>query len=194
MLTLALNWGNRPDSRSGGLTASPLWREGWFCRSESGWLCEERILYTLRDTDHFSGSLTHDLITIRTELAVAQVESLYRLFPGTTEESQESRSYLDSNQPLHPYGNVSTCSNMPGYNAAPLQATQLSTHVEIQRSRFDSRRYHIFWEVVGLERSPLSLVSTIEELLGRKSSGSGLESRDYGRRDPSRWPHGTFYP
>jgi hypothetical protein len=33
---------------------------------------------------------------------------------------------------------------------------------------------------VGLERSPLSLVSTIEELLGRKSSGSGLESRDYG--------------
>jgi hypothetical protein len=31
---------------------------------------------------------------------------------------------------------------------------------------------------------PLSLVSTIEELLERKSSGSGLESRDYGRRDP----------
>jgi hypothetical protein len=35
---------------------------------------------------------------------------------------------------------------------------------------------------VGLERGPLSLVSTIEELLGRKSSGSGLESREYGRR------------
>jgi hypothetical protein len=33
---------------------------------------------------------------------------------------------------------------------------------------------------VGLERGPLSLVSTIEELLGRKSSGSGLESREYG--------------
>jgi hypothetical protein len=26
----------------------------------------------------------------------------------------------------------------------------------------------MFWEVVGLERGPLSLVSTIEELLGRK--------------------------
>jgi hypothetical protein len=39
-----------------------------------------------------------------------------------------------------------------------------------------------FWEVVGLERSPLSLASTTEELLGRKSSGSGLENRDYGRR------------
>jgi hypothetical protein len=38
---------------------------------------------------------------------------------------------------------------------------------------------------VGLERGPLSLVSTIEELLGRKRSGSGLESREYGRRDPS---------
>jgi hypothetical protein len=29
-------------------------------------------------------------------------------------------------------------------------------------------------------------VSTTEELLGRKSSGSGLENREYGRRDPSR--------
>jgi hypothetical protein len=35
---------------------------------------------------------------------------------------------------------------------------------------------------MGLERGPLSLVSTIEELLGRKSSGSGLENREYGRR------------
>jgi hypothetical protein len=37
-------------------------------------------------------------------------------------------------------------------------------------------------------------VSTTEELLGRKSSGSGLENREYGRRDPSRWPLGTLYP
>jgi hypothetical protein len=35
---------------------------------------------------------------------------------------------------------------------------------------------------VGLERGPFSLVSTIEELLGRKSSGFGLENRAYGRR------------
>jgi hypothetical protein len=37
---------------------------------------------------------------------------------------------------------------------------------------------------VGLERGPLSLLITIEELLERKSSGSGLEIREYGRRDP----------
>jgi hypothetical protein len=37
-------------------------------------------------------------------------------------------------------------------------------------------------------------VSTTEELLGRKSSGSCLEIREYGRRDPSRWPRGTLYP
>jgi hypothetical protein len=30
--------------------------------------------------------------------------------------------------------------------------------------RFDSRHYQTLWEVVGLERGPLSLVSTIEEL------------------------------
>jgi hypothetical protein len=43
---------------------------------------------------------------------------------------------------------------------------------------FDSRRYQIFWEVVGLERGPLSLVRITEELLVWKSIGSGLESRD----------------
>jgi hypothetical protein len=39
---------------------------------------------------------------------------------------------------------------------------------------------------VGLERGSLNLVSTTEELLERKSSGSGLKNRDYGSRDPSR--------
>jgi hypothetical protein len=39
---------------------------------------------------------------------------------------------------------------------------------------------------VGLERGPLGLVSATEELLGRKSSGSGLERPEYDRRDPSR--------
>jgi hypothetical protein len=38
---------------------------------------------------------------------------------------------------------------------------------------------------VGLERGSLSLVSTIEELLGRKSNGSGLEIRAYGRMGSS---------
>jgi hypothetical protein len=39
-------------------------------------------------------------------------------------------------------------------------------------------------KVVGLERGPLSLMNTTEELLGRKSSGSGLEIREYGCREP----------
>jgi hypothetical protein len=42
---------------------------------------------------------------------------------------------------------------------------------------------------VGLEWGPLSLVNTIEELLGRKHSGSGLENREYGCR-----PRSTLYP
>jgi hypothetical protein len=36
---------------------------------------------------------------------------------------------------------------------------------------------------VGLERGPVGLVRTSEELLERKSSGSGLENREYGCRD-----------
>jgi hypothetical protein len=69
-----------------------------------------------------------------------------------------------------------------------------SSCLQIQSSEFDSRHYQIFWEVVSLERCPLSLLSTIEELLERKSSGSGLENREYGCRDTSRWQRGTFYP
>jgi hypothetical protein len=54
------------------------------------------------------------------------------------------------------------------------------------RPWFDSRRYQIFRDAVGLERGPLSLVSATEELLGQKSSASGLENREYGSRDPPR--------
>jgi hypothetical protein len=76
----------------------------------------------------------------------------------------------------------------------PMLTNVLMYWLQIQRYEFDSRRYQIFWEVVGLERGPLSLVSTTEELLGRKSSASCLERREYGSRDPSRWPPGTLYP
>jgi hypothetical protein len=32
------------------------------------------------------------------------------------------------------------------------------------------------------------------EATREKSSGYCLENREYGRRDPSRWPRGTLYP
>jgi hypothetical protein len=76
----------------------------------------------------------------------------------------------------------------------PVWYTDQRSWLQIQRSGFDSLRYQIFWEVVGLERCPLSLVSTIEELLGRKSSGFCLENGKYGRREQPRWPRGTLYP
>jgi hypothetical protein len=66
--------------------------------------------------------------------------------------------------------------------------------LQFRRFGFDSRRYQIFWQIMGLERGPLSLVSTTEKLLERNSSGSGLEIREYGLRDPSRWPRRTLYP
>jgi len=44
---------------------------------------------------------------------------------------------------------------------------------------FDPRRYQIFWIVVGLERGPLSLVRSVEELLEwKKVATPGLENRD----------------
>jgi hypothetical protein len=80
------------------------------------------------------------------------------------------------------------------YMRPPLWSSGQSSWLQIQIPGFDSQRYHIFREVMGLERGLLSIVSTIEELLERKSSGSGLESREYGSRDPSRWSRGTLYP
>jgi hypothetical protein len=47
---------------------------------------------------------------------------------------------------------------------------------------------------VGLERGPLSLVSTTEELIGRKISGSGLESRVTAVRIRHADQRGTLYP
>jgi hypothetical protein len=52
-------------------------------------------------------------------------------------------------------------------------------------SGFESRFYRLFREL-GLERGPLSLMSTIEEILERKSSDSGIESREYGLGNPLR--------
>jgi hypothetical protein len=60
--------------------------------------------------------------------------------------------------------------------------------------RFDYRRYQIFWKVVGLERGPLSLMSTIEELLGRKSGGFSLDNREYDRVGPSALTTRHIYP
>jgi hypothetical protein len=75
----------------------------------------------------------------------------------------------------------------------PLWSSSQSSWLQIQWSGFDSRRYQIFWVVAVLERGLLSLVSTTEELLGRNSSSSGLENREYGCRDLLHWPRDTLY-
>jgi hypothetical protein len=49
----------------------------------------------------------------------------------------------------------------------PLWSSGQSSWLQIRRPRFDSRHYQKK-KVVGLERGPLSLVSTTEELLDRK--------------------------
>jgi hypothetical protein len=59
---------------------------------------------------------------------------------------------------------------------------------------FDSRRYQIFWEEVSLEWGPLSLVSTIEDLLEKRKYRLWSRKKDYGRKDPLRWPRDTLYP
>jgi hypothetical protein len=64
----------------------------------------------------------------------------------------------------------------------PLWSSFQGFWLQIQRPGLNSLPYQIFWEEVGLEWSPLSLLSLTDELLERKSSCSGSENRDYGRR------------
>jgi hypothetical protein len=45
----------------------------------------------------------------------------------------------------------------------PLWSSGQSSWLQMQRSGFVSRRYQIFWEAVGLERGPFSLVSTVKD-------------------------------
>jgi hypothetical protein len=59
---------------------------------------------------------------------------------------------------------------------------------------FDSRLYRIFWEVVGLERGPLSLMRITEELLERKIAASVYKTEINGRGDSLGWPRNTLYP
>jgi hypothetical protein len=75
---------------------------------------------------------------------------------------------------------------MCNFNVGILWYSGQSSWLQNQRTGFDSD--------LGLERGPLGLVTTIEELLERKSSGSCLETRDYGSRDPLRLPHYAHYP
>jgi hypothetical protein len=50
----------------------------------------------------------------------------------------------------------------------PLWSSGQSSWLQIRKPEFDSRRDQEKKGVVGLERGPLSLVSTTEELLDRK--------------------------
>jgi hypothetical protein len=80
---------------------------------------------------------------------------------------------------------VNSAQNVPYLIHAKDHLCGLVVRVASYRSRalgFDSRRYQIFWEVVGMERGPLNLLSITEELLELKIG------------DPLRWPRDTLYP
>jgi hypothetical protein len=59
-----------------------------------------------------------------------------------------------------------------------------SSWLQTQRSRVRFPALPDFVRSSGSGTSPLSLVTTTEELLGRTSSGSDSENREYGRGDP----------
>jgi hypothetical protein len=57
-------------------------------------------------------------------------------------------------------------------------------------SRFSERQ----WVWNGVHSASWVLVSITEELLGRNSSSSGQENREYDGGDLLRWPRNTLYP
>jgi hypothetical protein len=59
---------------------------------------------------------------------------------------------------------------------------------------FDSRCYQIFWEEVGLEQGPLSLMRIIEELLESTVAALVWKTEINGHGDLLRWPRDILYP
>jgi hypothetical protein len=75
-------------------------------------------------------------------------------------------------QQLLPCVRVTTAENN-GVSTRVSRTFDIPHWLQIRRSGFDSRRYHIFRQVVGLELGPLSLVRITEEVLEWRNSGSG---------------------
>jgi hypothetical protein len=77
-------------------------------------------------------------------------------------------------------------------NRPPLWSSGQSSWLQIRRPGFDSRHYQ--------KKSSGSGTGSTQPreynwgATWQKSSGSCLENREYGRRDPSRSPRGTLYP
>jgi hypothetical protein len=103
-------------------------------------------------------------------------QSVQRLATSwTVRGSNPDRGEIFRTRPERPWGPPSLLHNgyrfFPGDKAAgawPSPPTPSSAEVkEIVElyPGFDPRRYQIFWVVVGLERGPLSLVRSNEELL-----------------------------
>jgi hypothetical protein len=75
----------------------------------------------------------------------------------------------------------------------PLWSSGQSSWLQIQKPGLDSRHY----QQKKSSGSGTESAQPREYNWGatwEKSSGSCLENREYGSRDPSRWPHGIFYP
>jgi hypothetical protein len=74
----------------------------------------------------------------------------------------------------------------------PLRSSGQSSWLQIRRHGFDSWHYQ-----KKCSGSGTGFTQPREYNWGatwQKSSGSCLENREYGRRDPSHWPRGTLYP
>jgi hypothetical protein len=75
----------------------------------------------------------------------------------------------------------------------PLWSSGQRSWMQIQRAGFDSRQCQISRDVVCLERGALIIEYNWGDTW-KKNCGFGLQNRDCGRVDPSRWPRGILYP
>jgi hypothetical protein len=181
--------------RSKRITGRTDCRRAAYVTSDLTWSCllchdTEKALWCLKSAPRMQAILTETcVVDMKGNI---QIQTIFNVF-DTEHKNNNIIKYTYIYEYIYIYIYIHDWIYIYIYTWLNQWSSDQSSCLQIQKAGFDFRRFQIFWEVLGLERGPLSLVSTTEELPARNSSDSGLEDRECGRRDSPRWPRDTLY-
>jgi hypothetical protein len=135
----------------------------WYCYNATVWFTQSHEMLSVTNQNTALDTAFCPTLKLRRDSDRTRQRRINALFLVSTRRKPLRSSSLGDSGKLHRW-----CYYDP--------LCDLVARVPSYRSRgskFDSRRYQLFWEGVSVELDPLSLVRITEDLLEWKSSGSG---------------------